>query len=64
MKKVYIFIIIGFILIGCVLGFYFYKRNTSANPNNSNLNNFPYNSTRVSTNDNSTINEITNNIRF
>ena len=53
MKKVYIFIIIGFILIGCVLGFYFYKRNTSANSNNSNLNNFPYNSTRVSANDNS-----------
>lgn len=64
MKKVYIFIIIGFILIGCVLGFYFYKRNTSANSNNSNWNNFPYNSTRVSANDNSTINEITNNIRF
>ena len=60
----FIFIIIGFILIGCVLGFYFYKRNTSANSNNSNLNNFPYNSTRVSANDNSTINEITNNIRF
>lgn len=64
MKKVYIFIIIGFILIGCALGFYFYTRNTSSNSNNSNLNNFPYNSTRVSTNDNSTINEINNTSRF
>ena len=61
MKKIYIFIIIGLILLGIGIGFYFYKRNNSNTSNNSSLNDFPYNSTRVSTNDNSSNNENSNN---
>lgn len=49
MKKVYIFIIIGFILLGVGAGIYFYRRNNSSS-NHSNMNDFPYNSTRVSSN--------------
>lgn len=60
MKKIYIFIIIGLILIGCALGFYFYKRNNSNISNNSSLNDFPYNSTRVSTSNNSSDENTTN----
>lgn len=53
MKKSYIFLIIGIILLACGLGFYFYKRNTPNNYNGSSLNDFPYNSTRVSATENS-----------
>lgn len=63
MKKIYIFIIIGLIIFGCALGFYFYKRNNSSTSNNSNLNDFPYNSTRVSTNTNSPNEENTNSLQ-
>lgn len=60
MKKLYIFIIIGLIVLGCGFGFYFYKRNNSSTSKNSSLNDFPYNSTRVSTNDNSSNTENVN----
>ena len=60
MKKLYIFIIIGLIALGFGLGFYFYKRNNSNTSKNSGLNDFPYNSTRVSTSDNSSNTENTN----
>ena len=53
MKKLYIFLIVGFIIFAVFLGFYFYKKNTSNTTNGSSLNDFPYNSTRVSTTDNS-----------
>ena len=52
MKKIYIFIAIGLIILGGILGFYFYKKNPSNTSNNSNLNNFPYNSTRISSTEN------------
>lgn len=59
LKKIYIFIIIGLILLGGFLGFYFYKKNNSKNYNGSTLNDLPYNSTRVSSNENSN-NSLTN----
>jgi len=49
LKKVYIFIIIGFILLGVSAGIYFYNKNSSSS-NHSKMNDFPYHSTRVSTN--------------
>ena len=60
MKKLYIFIIIGLIVLGCGFCFYFYKRNNSSTSKNSSLNDFPYNSARVSTNDNSSNTENVN----
>ena len=60
MKKLYVFIIIGLIVLGCGFGFYFYKRNNSSTSKNSSLNDFPYNSARVSTNDNSSNTENVN----
>lgn len=53
MKKGYIFIIIGLILLGLGAGFYFYKSKNNKTSNNSEMNNFEYNSTRVSTNNES-----------
>lgn len=53
MKKKYIFIIIGLVVVASCVGFYIYKMNHKSN--NSNPNNFPYSSTRVST-----VNEISN----
>ena len=53
-------------------GFYFYNKNNSTTSNNSNINDFPYNSTRVSssndgssfnTNSNVSNNETTNNLQ-
>ena len=52
MKKLYIFLIIGLIVSASFFGFYFYKKNTSNTTNGSSLNDFSYNSTRVSTADN------------
>lgn len=50
LKKGYIFIIIGLILLGLGAGFYFYKSKDNKTSNNSKMNDFQYNSTRVSTN--------------
>ena len=68
MKK-YIFIIIILILLGLGTGIYFYQKNHSKSDgsDSSNLNNFPYNSTRVSTlqnetNTNSSENTATENV--
>lgn len=59
MKKIIIAIIlIAIFVIGG--GFFIYKKNQTNISNNSSLNDFPYNSTRVSTSDaiNSTDNQI------
>ena len=62
MKKLYLFFIIGIIVLGCGIGLYFYKKNHNSvnNSSHSNLNDFSYNSTRVSTTDNSSENFINN----
>lgn len=62
MKKLYLFFIIGIIVFGCGIGLYFYKKNHNSfnNSSHSNLNDFSYNSTRVSTTDNSSENFINN----
>ncbi len=57
MKKVYIFIIIGLILLGLGAGFYFYTSNNKKTSNNSEMNDFQYNSTRVSVNNETTDNK-------
>ena len=57
MKKIYIIPLIVFILICIGVGVYLYNKNNKSNNSNSNLNTIPYNSTRVSTtNDTSNVN--------
>ncbi len=48
MKKGYLFLIIGFILLSIGIGVYFYYAKNKQDSNQSNLNNFPYNGVRVS----------------
>lgn len=50
MKKRYLFLIIGFILLSIGVGIYFYKSKNNSKSNNLGLNNFPYNGVRVSAN--------------
>lgn len=50
MKKTYIFIIITLILLGIGFGFYYFNSKDNKISNNSEMNDFSYNSTRVSTN--------------
>lgn len=57
MKKVYIFIIIVLILLGLGAGFYFYTSKNNKTSNNSEMNDFQYNSTRVSINNETTDNK-------